>query len=305
VQSASHILLVRPSNFGYNPETAGSNAFQIRLGDDQASIRGRVLNEFDSFVEKLRAKGVDVRVFEDTEWPAKPDAIFPNNWATFHADGRIFLYPMFASNRRTERRKDIIEALQREFVVNEVVDLTGYEKENRFLEGTGSMVFDHVNKVGYACLSNRTDKGLFEEVCNKLSYRPISFHAIDEKGKEIYHTNVLMCLGEKFCVICLESMANPAERKKVADSLMKTGHEIIDISRDQMNHFAGNMLCVQTNSASILVCSSQAADSLTQIQKERIAEHAELVSLPINTIEKLGGGSARCMMAEVFLPLIK
>ena len=306
MQSTSHILLVRPNSFKYNPETAASNAFQHRVEEDEASVLKRVQGEFDAFAEGLRLKGIHVVVMEDTPSPEKPDAIFPNNWATFHPDGRVILYPMFATNRRTERRKDIIDALKKEFVVKEVVDLSGHEKENRFLEGTGSMVFDHVNKVGYACLSDRTDKGLFEQVCGMLSYRPISFRALDERGKEIYHTNVMMCVGVGFCVICAESIANPSERKRVADSLQAGGHEIVDISHDQMNHFAGNMLCLRTRSGqSILVCSKQAANSLTLEQKQKLAGFVELVSLPIDTIEKLGGGSARCMMAEVFLPMVQ
>jgi hypothetical protein len=303
MQSTSHILLVRPNSFKYNPETATSNAFQHRVEGDEALVLKRVQGEFDAFAEGLRSKGIHVVVMDDTPSPEKPDAIFPNNWATFHSDGKVILYPMFAANRRTERRRDIIEALKKEFIVKEVIDLSGYEAENRFLEGTGSMVFDHMNKVGYACLSDRTDQGLFEQVCGMISYQPISFRAVDNGGKEIYHTNVMMCIGIGFCVICLESIADPIERKKVEDSLRLKAHEIVDISRNQMNHFVGNMLCVRTQSAqSVLVCSKQAASSLTLDQKQRLAAFVELVPLPLDTIEMLGGGSARCMMAEVFLP---
>ena len=242
MQSTNHILLVRPVASAFNTETATSNAFQRKVDvDDQTALR-LVQAEFDAFASKLRSCGVDVEVVEDTISPAKPDAVFPNNWITFHPDGRVVLYPMHARSRRLERRMDIVNRLRKKFEVREVVDLSGYEEEGRFLEGTGSMVMDHVNKVAYACLSPRTDKDLFLHVCGLLNYRPVYFHAYDQHGKEIYHTNVMMCLGEGFCIVCLPSVTDPADKKKMMDSLRDTGHTIVDISYDQMNHFAGNML---------------------------------------------------------------
>lgn len=273
--------------------------------DDQAALN-KVQAEFDAFSTALRAKGIDVEVIEDTISPAKPDAVFPNNWITFHADGRVILYPMQAQSRRQERRLDILERLKAKFLIREVIDLSEYEKMSRYLEGTGSMVFDHVNKVAYACLSPRTDKELFLSVCGLLDYRAVYFHAHDEGGKEIYHTNVMMCIGDEFCVICLSSITDLADRKHVVDNLRDANHAIIDISYQQMNHFAGNMLSVRAKTgASILVCSRQAADSLTGEQRQSISRCTELVPLAIPTIEMLGGGSARCMMAEIFLPMSK
>lgn len=271
--------------------------------DDQTALN-KVQAEFDAFATALRAQGVDVEVIEDTVSPAKPDAVFPNNWITLHSDGRVILYPMQAKSRRQERRLDILEQLKAKFSIREVIDLSEYEKMNRYLEGTGSMVFDHVNKVAYACLSPRTDKDLFISVCGLLDYRAVYFHAHDEHGKEIYHTNVMMCIGEGFCVICLSSITDLADRKNVVDNLRDGDHTIIDISYNQMNRFAGNMLSVRTKTgAPILVCSRQAADSLTGEQRQAISRYTELVPLAIPTIEMLGGGSARCMMAEVFLPM--
>jgi len=270
--------------------------------DDQTTLR-KVQDEFDAFAAALRARGIDVMVVDDTTSPIKPDAVFPNNWISFHSDGRVILYPMQARSRRLERRLDILEKLKDKFLISEVIDLSEYEMKGQYLEGTGSMVFDHVNKVAYAGLSPRTDKELFISVCGSLGYRPVCFHARDEHGREIYHTNVMMCVGEGFCLICLTSITDLADRKHVVDSLRDTGHAIIEITYDQMNHFAGNMLSVRTkDDAAVLICSAQAADSLTAEQKQVISRYAELLALPIPTIEMLGGGSARCMMAEVFLP---
>lgn len=213
-QSTSNILLVRPSNFIFNAETAISNSFQNHLTNhDVASVSKKALDEFENFAAMLQEKGITVFIINDTEFPQKPDAIFPNNWVSFHADGTIILYPMHAPNRRNERRNDIIDEIKEKFTVNNVIDLSGHEKENKFLEGTGSIIFDHINKLAYACLSPRTDEGLFVEVCKLLNYTPICFHAYDKNGKEIYHTNVMMCIAENFAVICLESISNEDEKK--------------------------------------------------------------------------------------------
>ena len=307
MQTTKNILLVRPSNFVFNTETADSNHFQNELTNVNATtIKQKVFEEFESFAATLKSKGVNVFVFNDTPLPQKPDAIFPNNWVTFHPDGTVILYPMFAKNRRLERRQDIIDSLKSKFKITSIVDFSIYEKENKFLEGTGSIVFDHENKIAYACLSPRTDKDLFIQVSEQLHYKPVYFYSHDKKGNEIYHTNVMMCIAEKFAVICLESITDKNERELVVNSLAETGHEIIDITFDQMNNFAGNMLAIQTEDGkNLLALSKSAYDCLTAIQKESIEKYCKLVPLSIKTIETIGGGSARCMMAEIFLNPIK
>ena len=305
MQTSKNILLIRPSSFAFNNETAASNAFQVELDESVEEIKQKKLQEFDAFVNTLKSKGVNVIVFDDTIHPEKPDAIFPNNWVSFHADGTVILYPMFAPNRRHERRLDIIDSLRKDFEVTKILDLSKYEKESRYLEGTGSIIFDHLNKIAYACLSPRTDKDLFVEVCDYLNYKPIYFYAHDKSGKEIYHTNVMMCIGEEYSVICLGSITNQGERAFVIKSLTETGHQVIDITFEQMKHFAGNMLAIQTNTNSnILALSQSSFNCLTTIQKNEIEKYSELVPLSIKTIETIGGGSARCMIAEVFLPPI-
>ena len=302
MQTTKNILLVRPSNFIFNTETEPSNAFQVKVNDNEDLIKQKVLAEFEAFASTLQSKGINVFVFNDTAFPAKPDAIFPNNWVTFHPDGTVILYPMFAHNRRQERRQDIIDSLQKHFEVTNVIDLSEYEKENRFLEGTGSIVFDHDNKIAYACLSQRTDKELFIEVCKRLHYKPVYFYSHDTGGKEIYHTNVMMCIAERFAVICLDSITDKEERENIFHSLTITGHQIIDITFEQMNRFAGNMLAITTNdNKNILALSQSSLDSLTTNQKQEIEKYSELLPLSIHTIETIGGGSARCMIAEIFL----
>jgi hypothetical protein len=299
---ANTVLLVRPASFGFNAETAVSNHYQQQL--DGTSLKTLVLAEFDAAVATLRGRGVRVRVFEDAPEPVKPDAVFPNNWFSTHADGRLLLYPMCAPNRRTERRPELVEMLAREFAVREVVDLSGTEADNRFLEGTGSIIFDHAHRVAYAGLSPRTDAALFEQVAQRLGYWPVTFRAVDARGQEIYHTNVMMCVGPGFAVICLESIADAAERAVVVNSLTTTGHEIVAISQAQVGRFAGNMLALapEAGGQPLLILSQQAYDALTAAQREALARYAELVPLAIPTIETVGGGSARCMLAEIFLP---
>lgn len=301
MQTTNNIFLVRPSNFIFNSETAGSNAFQNKLDENQETINQKVWDEFDEFAAKLKAKGVHVTVFEDTLLPQKPDAIFPNNWISIHPDGTLILYPMFAPNRRLERRQDLIDSLKTNFKITKVVDLSKYEAENRFLEGTGSIVFDHDNKLAYACLSPRTDLGILEEVCAILNYKPVAFYSHDQAGKDIYHTNVMMCIAEKFAVICLESITDKQEKDFVSNSLIQTGHEIIDISFEQMNQFAGNMLGLKNNeNKSILAMSQSSFNCLTSVQKAVLKNYSELLPLAVHTIETIGGGSARCMIAEIF-----
>ncbi|MBT9392743.1 amidinotransferase [Hymenobacter sp. NST-14] len=304
MQTARTVFVVRPARFGFNTETAASNHFQhLPGGLSAAETATRVATEFAALVETLHGRGLRVLVFEDTPEPAKPDAVFPNNWLTLHADGRVALYPMCAPNRRSERRPDILAALAREFRVGEVLDWSGAEQAGRFLEGTGSIVFDHVHRRAYAALSPRTEAGLLTEVCARLGYRPVPFRALDAQGQAIYHTNVLLSIGPGFAVICLESLPDPAERAAVADSLTETGHELVLISRAQVGRFAGNMLALQPAGGPVLLALSQTAhDALSPTQRARLSRHAELLPLAIPTIETIGGGSVRCMLAEVFLP---
>jgi hypothetical protein len=305
MQSASTVFLVRPVRFAFNAETAVSNHFQQAIaGLTPAQVQQNAFAEFDNVAATLRAKGMQVLVFEDTPEPAKPDAVFPNNWGTFHPDGRVLLYPMCAPNRRPERRPDILALLAQEFTLSEVIDLSSYEQQERFLEGTGSIIFDHEHRVAYACLSVRTDAGLFAGVATQLGYRPVAFHAYDQQGQAIYHTNVMMCVGAGFAVVCLESITDTAEQAAVVQSLRAAGHEIVAISREQVMRFAGNMLALQPGAglSELLALSQSAYDALTPEQRQTLGRYCELVPLPIPTIETIGGGSVRCMLAEVFLP---
>ena len=300
-QSTSHLLMIRPVNFGYNEETAESNAFQNK-GKNQQQVQEKALAEFNGFVSILRSNGVDVTVVDDNPQPYTPDSIFPNNWVSFHDDGNIFLYPMQAENRRLERREDIISDLEENFKVHHIVDLSRYEEQNKFLEGTGSMVLDREHKIAYACLSPRTDKDVLDVFCEQSGYAAICFDAADEHGKAIYHTNVLMCIGSKFAVICLDSISNPHEKLLVKESLASTQKEIIDISFAQMNQFAGNMLEVKSQlNETLIVMSESAYNALDNDQRSTLEKYGKLVYADIHTIENNGGGSARCMIAEVHL----
>ena len=303
MQATSNILLVRPANFGFNPQTAESNAFQNSVDMPSNQIKKQVLKEFDTFAERLKDKGVNVMVVQDTDSPVKPDAIFPNNWGSFHADGTVILYPMATPNRQVEKRPEIIEQIRNNFHIKEIIDLSKYEKEGLALEGTGSIIFDHIHKIAYACLSPRTHPDLFVKLCNSIHYKPIAFTSTDKSGQEIYHTNVMMCLGEKFSVICLESIQDEKERHAIIHSLEQTGHQVIAISLEQVNHFAGNMLTLMTQeNEEILVLSQSAYNILTKKQKTALENYCQLFPINIQTIEKIGGGSARCMISEIFLP---
>jgi hypothetical protein len=301
VMPTDTIFLIRPASFGFNAQTEASNAFQKKSIDNREVIMEKALKEFDAFVEKLRNKGVNVEVYDDTSSPEKPDAIFPNNWISLHEDGKLILYPMLAENRRAERRGDIINSLKERFVVTHILDLSKYEQNDKFLEGTGSIVFDQVNKIAYACMSPRTNKELFIKVCGFLNYKPMYFSALDKNGKDIYHTNVIMCLGERFAIACADCVVKE-DRDAFIDSLANKEREIIQITFEQMEKFAGNMLALNTNDGkSILVLSQTAFDSLSEIQKDNLNKYSELFPLSINTIEAIGGGSARCLIGEIFL----
>lgn len=304
-QTTAHILMVRPANFAFNEETAANNAFQSRDGAMSAeAMRARAVEEFDGFVAQLRAAGVQVLVAEDSQTPAKPDAVFPNNWVTFHQEGFIVTYPMFAPTRRLERRDAVVEqVLQAGFQSGARFHFEDYESKDRFLEGTGSIIFDHQHRLAYACLSPRTDAGLLDELCRKIQYEPVVFHSVDAQGQDIYHTNVMMALGETFVVICMDSVRDPEEKKRLEDIFRQTNKAVVDITLDQMNAFAGNMLQVRNLAGqTILVMSETAFKALTAEQVATLENHTQLLHASIDTIEKYGGGSARCMMAEIFLP---
>ncbi len=297
---ASHILMVRPVNFAFNAQTAESNAFQ--KNEEQKNVQQKAVKEFDGFVEILRNNGIGVTVIEDTPEPHTPDSIFPNNWVSFHENGSVFLYPMQAENRRLERK--VFRLIKEAFDVKETFDLSYFEQQQKFLEGTGSMVLDRENKLAYACLSPRTNQEVLEEFCRISGYQPVLFHASDQSGKAIYHTNVLMALGDLFAVICLDSIQNQSEKTLVKEALQQSGKEIIEISLEQVNAFAGNMLQLRSKSVeSLLVMSETAFLSLNQAQIKTLEKYCKLIHSPLNTIETNGGGSARCMMAEVFLPV--
>jgi hypothetical protein len=301
-QSTSHLLMIRPVNFGFNEETAASNAFQNRNADKNG-VNEKAQHEFDQMVRILCENGVDVTVIDDTPEPYTPDSIFPNNWVSFHADGGIFLYPMQAENRRLERREDIIAKLEDHFLVKHIIDLSRFEVEDKFLEGTGSMVLDRENKIAYACISPRTDREVLALFCEQAGYKEVSFHAFDENHQAIYHTNVLMCIGSKFAAICLDSITDEDEKNAVTAILKLTHKEIITISFGQMNQFAGNMLEVKNKSGETLIVMSQnALNALNKRQKICLEKYGRIIYADINTIESNGGGSARCMMAEVHLP---
>lgn len=294
----STIFMVRPVNFGFNEQTAASNSFQTKKSNKSANeIQELALKEFNTFVKVLTDNYIDVFVFDDTKIPYTPDSIFPNNWISFHENNIIVLYPMLAENRRLERRKEIIDYFKKND--STLIDLSVNEKENLFLEGTGSIVFDYKNKMAYANCSPRTNKKLFEELCNRLNYKPVSFKAVDKNNQDIYHTNVLMCIGDTFAVICKESISDKKELEHVLFSLISTDHEIIEISYDQMSAFAGNMYQLFNFDESFIVMSEQAYLSLTKMQITILEKHGKVIYTPLDTIELYGGGSARCMITDV------
>ena len=299
MQHTSHLLMIKPVSFDFNAETAVNNLFQVKSTDE--SVQEKALTEFENFISKLRQHHIDVTVINDTPEPHTPDSVFPNNWISFHEDGSLLLYPMFAQNRRSERKQNVLDAIHQKFKAAKTIDLTAYENEKRFLEGTGSMVLDRDNKIAYACLSPRTDQEPLQEFCEKMGYTSITFTAVDAGNQPIYHTNVMMCVADRFVVICMDSIHDLTEKKKLLDSFAQTQKEIITISIDQMNRFAGNMLQVHnTEGQEFLVMSSQAYHSLTAVQIAAIENFNPIIHSDIITIETNGGGSARCMMAEVF-----
>jgi hypothetical protein len=305
-QCASSVLMVRPARFGSNPVTAPSNRFQFQdSGAPPGETQARARAEFEALAGVLSEVGIEVCIVDDTPEPPKPDAVFPNNWVSFHADGTVVLYPMLAESRRHERREAILAALTREhgFRITRTVDLTWHENDERYLEGTGSLVLDRVNRLAYACLSPRTHLDVLGDFAQQLDYEVASFDALDAAGVPIYHTNVLMCLGETFAVLCGATIRDPARRAAIFKIIADTGHETIEITLDQMSAFAGNMLELRTRAGEpVVVLSARALESLTREQRTALERHARLVSAPIPTIERYGGGSVRCMLAELHLP---
>jgi hypothetical protein len=301
-QSTNSVLMVRPCHFYPNPETAADNAFQGRVDGAADALREVARKEFDAAVQTLHAAGVNVHVFEDTTEPEKPDAVFPNNWISTHHDGRIALFPMYSALRRRERRQDIVEELRNHYRVTDVIDYSAFEHEGYCLEGTGSLVLDHLNKIAYVSLSNRSNPKLIQRFAEDFSYDPVTFTSIGSNGQPIYHTNVIMCIGTAFAMVGLEMIPNKAERQQVRARLEKTGKEIVELSADQIANFAGNAIELHNKGGEkLLVLSTRAGRALTEDQRERLNRYARLVPLELPTIE-LGGGSARCMTATVHLP---
>ena len=305
-QATNSILMIRPINFGYNEETAGDNHYQnkdsiIKNSNETAQ------KEFDNMVKNLKQNGISVHVFQDDENDYTPDSIFPNNWVSFHENGDVGLFPMYAKNRRLERRPEVLDFLESKgFTIYNVVDYSSAESENKFLEGTGSMILDRENRIAYCSISNRSNEDLFIEFCEDFEFNPVifnSFQSVGDKRLPIYHTNVMMCVATDYVIICLDSIDDKKQRKNVSNFIIESGKKLIEISEKQVESFAGNMLeLINENGESILVMSKSAEDSLDENQRNTIANHSRIISCDINTIEVCGGGSTRCMMAEIFLP---
>ncbi|MFN8247998.1 MAG: arginine deiminase-related protein [Ferruginibacter sp.] len=298
MQNSNHLLMIQPVNFGFNAETAVNNSFQADTGEN---VQALALEEFNNLVELLKAKGIYVSVIADTPEPFTPDSIFPNNWISFHEIGEVVLYPMFAANRRLERKSSVLDYLRNEITISHIHDLSVHENENRFLEGTGSMVLDRKHRIAYASLSPRTSETLVKEFCGIMDYKAVTFHSFDNNGSAIYHTNVMMSIGNEFAIVCLDAVTAEPEKQQLISCFTITGKEIIDISMEQVNNFAGNMLqVVNKDGQPFLIMSSRAYNSLSSVQKIRLGKYNELLHVPLTAIETAGGGSARCMIAEIF-----
>ena len=299
MQVARKILMVRPALFAYNEETATNNYFQNKTA--HSNLNERALQEFDDFVNILRSNKIDVIVVQDSIDPHTPDSIFPNNWFSTHSTGELILYPMFAENRRDERKKKVLNTLEEHFNAHKVIDLTEWENKNRFLEGTGSLILDHKNRIVYACRSERTDDIVFEDFYTKMNFEPQLFNAYDENEKIIYHTNIMLSIGEKHAIICAESIFDQNRRAQVINSLKVSKKEIIEISFEQMRSFCANILEVfNVDNEPCLIMSETAKKSYTYEQRKKLEKYCKLISTPLNIIEETGGESARCMIAEIF-----
>ena len=309
-QSTSNILMIRPAAFRMNEETAGNNYYQKVLNNISAEdVVDKALDEFDNMVEILRSEGVNVIVFEDLPETDTPDALFPNNWVSFHSNGKVALYPMYANNRRVERREDILFDIEHvhNFNISDIIDFTEFENHSVFLEGTGSIVLDRINSKAYAALSPRTDRNAFEQFCNAFEIEGVCFESlqsVDNQREQIYHTNVMMCIGTGWVAICLDSCDHPEDKEILKNSFKENDLEIINLSEDQISHFAGNMLEVSStlDDTPRIIMSKAAHEALDKTQVEKLSKFGKIVSIPLDIIEACGGGSARCMMAEVHLP---
>jgi len=298
---ADTVLMVRPASFQFNEETSANNSFQNKI-QVTSTFESEVLEEFDNCVSQLKDVGINVEIWFDSPIPYKPDAIFPNNWFSTHTNGQVFLFPMFAENRRLERDSSIINFLNEKYEISEIIDLSFFEKTDQFLEGTGSIVFCHEQKIAFANRSPRTNEAVLKKYCNLIGYQHEIFDAYDMKGLPIYHTNVLLCFGPGFAVICLDSVPL-TQQPKLLDALSKVNHEIIAIKYYQMEAFAGNMLCLRNKlNENILVLSETAYKKLLPEQLRKIENYCRMLVVKIPMIEKVGGGGVRCMMAEIFLP---
>ncbi len=303
VALTSNVMMVRPANFGFNEQTAKNNAFQINdTTKSKEEIKSRAIEEFDQFVEILQENDVNVEVIQDTLQPINPDAVFPNNWISFHHPDFVVTYPMFALKRRNERRKEIIDDLKLKYSIKAQFEYEHFEHKEMFLEGTGSIVFDRKYKIAYACKSIRTHQNLFRKFCDDLKFKPLLFDAVDKKGQPIYHTNVMMTVGVDFVIICMDSIANDEDKIKLITFFNETGKKIIPISMEQMEDFAGNMLQLKNkNGQCLLIMSTRAYKALSIDQKNEIEQYTKIVHADLDIIETYGGGGARCMIAEIFL----
>ncbi len=300
MQTTSKVLMIRPVKFGYNPQTAVNNAFQ-RLSNNDCT-ESIALKEFDNYVQLLKENGVNVHVVQDSPEPYTPDSVFPNNWFSTHEGGTLVLYPMFAGNRRLERKPEVIEYIKKEFEVKRVVDLTKWETKSLFLEGTGSMVLDRDSNLVYACASPRTDESVLEEFCEELDYDYFLFQASDENNQPIYHTNVMMCVGSKFVLACIDAIKDINDRENFISLVEDGDKELIEISLEQMGNFAGNMLELKNDKGeSLLLMSASARFVLDDIQISRLSSYCKILAPDVSTIETNGGGSVRCMVAEIFI----
>jgi hypothetical protein len=302
-QTTNDVFMIRPAHFGFNPETAENNSFQSNDGDLSAeAVQKLALAEFEDLVRRLRDAEINVHVFDDTDEPVKTDAVFPNNWVSFHLDSFVVTYPMYSLNRRQEKREEIIDELSNHYSISKRYSFDYYEEKDQFLEGTGSMILDRENQIIYACLSERTNAKVLEKFAVLSNFRKLMFHAVDRQGAPIYHTNVMMAIGQKIAVVCLECIPDELERKTLKTSLENSGKVIIEISLEQVESFAGNVLELKKGDGSgVLVMSQQAFKAFTPEQIGELKQHVDFLYSPIPTIEKYGGGSVRCMIAEIFL----
>ena len=299
MHTAKKLLMVRPAKFAYNEQTALNNYFQGKLS--LPDLNEKAIEEFDNFVNVLRSNRIEVVVVQDTIDPHTPDSIFPNNWFSTHSTGELILYPMFAENRRLERKAGVLDTISQHFKSKKTFDLTEWEKKNKFLEGTGSIILDRKNRIAYACRSERTEEQVFADWCTKMNFKSVLFDAVDENKNPIYHTNVMLSIGENFAVICAEAITDYEEREKLINSLREARKEIIEISMEQMKHFCGNILEVfNRENEKCLIMSDAAKQAFTNDQINTLKQHCKLVSAPLQIIEHTGGGSARCMIAEIF-----